>query len=128
MNQSNSSILYIDDSQDNRELLAFVFELQGFTVKSFESVETGFYQTKQENFSAVILDNKLGEMSGLEVCKEIRLADPLIPIIFYSGEARQSEIEKALLTGANAYFVKPLDFNKLSETVVKLIQETQVVS
>lgn len=127
MSQSNPTILYIDDNQDNRELLAFAFELQGLIVKSVESVEEGFYQFNQENFSAVILDNKLGKISGLDVCKEIRMADPVIPIIFYSGEARQSEIEKALLAGANAYFVKPLDFSNLTETVARLVQETQVI-
>jgi len=125
MNQSKAAILCVDDNRDNCELLTFVFESRGFEVKTCQTISEGFFQAKQRNFSAIILDNRFGETTSLEVCREIRFFDPITPIVFYSGEARQSEIEKALAAGANAYLIKPSGFEELTETVIKLIEEAQ---
>lgn len=119
------AILCIDDNQDNRDLLTFVFEDQGFSVSAFDSITESLLQAKNGNFRAIILDNRLGEKSGLDVCREIRWNDRMTPIIFYSGEVRQSEIDKALAAGANEYLIKPNDFDKLTETVSRLIQNSQ---
>jgi two-component system response regulator RegA len=126
MNNSNPTLLCVDDNRDNCELLAFVFKQAGFEVKTCQTISEGLYQAKQRNYSAIILDNHFGETSSLEVCREIRWFDPVTPIVFYSGEVRQSEIEKALNAGANSYLIKPNDFDKLSDTVIKLIREVEI--
>jgi DNA-binding response OmpR family regulator len=82
----------------------------------------------EEKFLAFILDNWFEGTSGVDICKEIRSFDTDTPIIFCSGEARQSEINKALAAGANAYLVKPIDFEALTVTVTKLIQEQKELS
>lgn len=128
MNQSSSAILCVDDDRDNRELLAFVFEQEGFEVKTCGTISDCLFQAKETIFSAIVLDNHFRKTNGVEICREIRWFDPITPIIFYSGEARQSEIEKALAAGANAYLVKPKDFERLTETVSKLIKERRAGS
>jgi DNA-binding response OmpR family regulator len=76
----------------------------------------------EEKFLAFILDNWFEGTSGVDICKEIRSFDLNTPIIFCSGEARRFEIDKALAAGANAYLVKPIDFEELTETVTKLVR------
>jgi OmpR-family two-component system manganese-sensing response regulator len=84
-------------------------------------------EVKKNRFSAIVLDYYLGSQCSLEVCQEIRSNSIKTPIIFYSGEARKEEIRKAMANCADAFLIKPLDFTKLTETVNKLIEESQTV-
>jgi DNA-binding response OmpR family regulator len=61
----------------------------------------------------------------LEVSRQIRTFDKTIPIIFLSGETRQSEVDKAMGTGASAYLIKPNDFEKLPATIAELIEKSK---
>lgn len=128
MKQPNFAILCIDDDKDNCDLLTFLFEQEGFEVQTCETIAEGLFQAKQRTFGAIILDNYLGKTNGPEICREIRWFDPVTPIIFYSGEARQTEIDKALAAGANAYLVKPNDFGKLTVTISELIRDRRASS
>jgi CheY-like chemotaxis protein len=125
MEQSKYTILCVDDNQDNLDLIKFVFEQKGFAAVACDSLDECLFRIRQNRFDAIILDNRFGNATSLEICEEIRIYNPHTPIIFYSGEARPAEIEKALKAGANAYLVKPNDFDKLTETVVRYIQATQ---
>lgn len=122
MEQSKQPIFVCDDNTDSCELIKMVFQLKGYEVISCDNLEECLIQARQKNFQAIILDNRFSQTSSLEVSRQIRSFDSTIPIIFFSGEARQSEIDKALATGANAYLVKPNDFQKLTETVISLIE------
>ena len=125
MKSAKPTILCVDDNDDNLELLAFIFEDKGFEVITCTSLDDCLSQTRRNRFSAIILDNRFGEETSLETCKEIRSENPKTPIIFYSGEAREAEIQKALDECGDAYLVKPLDLEKLPELADKLIVESQ---
>lgn len=64
-------------------------------------------------------------MTGREVCRKIREFDKTIPIVFFSAEAREKEIRKALADGANDYLTKPMDFEMVAETVIRLIKNNK---
>lgn len=122
MEQTNRTVFVCDDNSDSCELIKFAFQLEGYKVTSCDNLDECLSQTRQNNFEAVILDNRFGQVSSLDACREIRGFSQSVPIIFYSGEARASEIEKALQAGADAYLVKPNDFERLTETVINLIE------
>lgn len=124
MEQSNISILCIEDDSDTCNLIEFVFKQEGCSIKTCERSEC-LDLIHKETFTAIILDNYFGEMSGVEICREIRKFDRRTPIVFFSGEVRQVEIDKAMKAGGNAYLIKPNDFEKLVKTTVKLISESQ---
>ncbi|HEX8367446.1 MAG TPA: response regulator [Pyrinomonadaceae bacterium] len=125
MQPSKYTILCVDDDKDNLELLTFVFEHADFEVLSCDSLDECLHHARNKNLDAIILDNRFGNQTSLEVCQEIRDFNPTLPIIFYSGEAREIEIHKVLTACADAYLVKPNDFEKLTQTVVNLIEEAQ---
>ncbi len=122
MEKTKKTIFCVDDDTDTCELVEFVFRQKGYEVETCENLEECLEKIEENDFAAIILDNHFGNRSSLEVCQEIRAFDSTIPIVFFSGEARPSEIEKALASGANAYLTKPNDFEKLSEMVIKLIK------
>lgn len=122
MEQLKQTVFVCDDNADSCELIKMVFQLEGYEVASCDNLDDCLSQARQNNFNAIILDNRFGQVSSLEACREIREFNQSVPIIFYSGEARASEIDKALKAGANAYLVKPNDFERLTETVINLIK------
>ena len=125
MNAQKPNILCVDDDKDSLDLLTFVFKSEGFEVTACDSLEECLSQIRQKHFSVIVLDNRFGNGTSIEVCNELRSYNHYTPIVFYSGEARQSEIDKALECG-NAYLIKPIGFDKLADTVKNLIQETPV--
>ena len=125
MQTSKYTILCVDDDKDNLDLLTFVFEDADFEVLSCDSLDECLTHARNKKLDAIILDNRFGNQSSLETCEEIRAFNPEIPIVFYSGEAREIEIHKVLKACADAYLIKPNDFEKLTQTVVKLIEETE---
>jgi len=120
MENPNKKILCIDDNNDTCEMVKLVFEHIGFEVVTSASADEGLLHARRGGFRAIILDNRFDKITGVEVCREVRSFDSTTPIVFLSGEARPNEIEKALAAGANAYLVKPQDFEKLEQTVIDL--------
>jgi OmpR-family two-component system manganese-sensing response regulator len=118
-------ILCVEDDADNLEVMKYLFESENFEVTACDNLDDCLEEVKKNRFSAIVLDYYLGNESSLEVCEEIRSNSLKTPIIFYSGEARKEEIQKAMEHCADAFLVKPLDFSKLTSTVNKLIQETE---
>ena len=118
------SVLCIEDDEDTCLLMRFVFEQEGFQVETC-SVEDCLKVIQKQSFSAIILDNYFGHLSGVEICREIRKLHPVTPIVFFSGEVRPTEKEKALAAGGNAYLIKPDDFEKLIETTLRCIKEAR---
>jgi DNA-binding response OmpR family regulator len=115
------TILYVEDNQDDCDLLAFVLGKEGFQVICCQTAQEGLRLAGQGGFSAIILDCRLRDASGIEVCRQIRTDDSETPIIFYSASAYPKDIGAGLQAGANDYLVKPNDFGKIVEVLRRLI-------
>ena len=124
MTELKTKILCIEDDEDTCDLINFVFKQEGYEVESCSQTDC-LKIIHEDTFSAIILDNYFHGVTGIEICRQIRSFDQTTPVIFFSGEARQSEIEKSMAAGANAYLIKPNDFEKLTETVNKFIKTTE---
>lgn len=117
----SKTILCVEDDKDSCELLQFVLGAEGFDVISCSTSEEGLKLAEENNFSAIILDHRLAEISGVEICRRIRTYNKQTPIIFYSASAFSKDREAGLAAGANDYLVKPLDFERIAETVKRLV-------
>lgn len=61
----------------------------------------------REKFDLYVLDKRLPDGSGLDLCRRLNEATPGVPIIFYSGDAYELHRQEGLKAGANAYVTKP---------------------
>lgn len=125
MQSDKFSILCVESYADTLELLTVIFEEKGYDVTACGSMNDCLPLVYKSNFDAIVLDNLIGGIKSLDVSRKIREYDKKIPIVFFSAEVRKKEIEKAMETGANAYLIKPADFDDLINTVTKLIQDNQ---
>jgi DNA-binding response OmpR family regulator len=121
-------ILCVEDDKDSCELLDFILSGEGFEVVSCSTSQEGLHLAKQGGFSAIVLDYCLPEVSGLEICREIRTYDKQTPIIFYTASAYPKDKEEGLKAGANAYLVKPIDLEKIAKTITDLVSTSDKAS
>jgi len=93
-------ILVADDDQDSRELLQIFLQSSGFRVSITGSSAEALYLAGRERFDALILDNWMPNLTGLELCRHIRAFDPRTPILFCSGAISGSDIAAGMAGGA----------------------------
>ena len=118
-------ILCVEDDKDSRDVMIALLSEGGRKVVTASTPTEGLELAKGGGFTLIVLDNWYEKGSGVELCKQIRMFEPDLPIVFYSGAADQSEIRSGLAAGAQAYLIKPY-IEKLVSTVSQLIQKESV--
>lgn len=114
-------VLCVDANDDTRSLLTFLLEQAGYQVTGAGSVAEGLRLARGSSFSLYLLEQKLPDGTGLELCRRLRADDPLTPVLFFSTLAQARDRQAGIAAGAEAYLLKPNDLDRLPETVAELI-------
>lgn len=120
----NRRILCVDDDANIRDLITTMLGFSELEVMSVPDLGEALRLMEREQFSLYIIDGQLMGESGLTLCQQIRAVDRVTPIVIFSGQAYQSNIDAGLLAGANAYLVKP-GTAQLVAAVKRLLAGTQ---
>jgi DNA-binding response OmpR family regulator len=106
-------ILVIEDDHAVQKALKRLFEGEGFGVEIASSGTAGLERFRADPPTALVLDLRLPGMSGQDVCREIKQADPSIPVVVLS--AKSDVMDKVLLLemGADDYVTKPFSPREL---------------
>jgi DNA-binding NtrC family response regulator len=107
------NILIIDDDDFFNASLSDFLSQKGFKVQVALSGKQGIENFETEPGSLVLLDQKLPDMSGVEVCKKILEINPATKIIFMSAYASIPYAVEAMLAGAFYYLSKPFELEEL---------------
>jgi DNA-binding response OmpR family regulator len=128
MGEDSVKILVIEDEPLVRESLKDNLETEGYTVAACENGIVGLEAFKVEKPSLVILDVMMPGMDGLEVCRQIRLTAPTIPVIMLT--AKSAEIDKVvgLEIGADDYLTKPFGMRELFARVKALLRRAAAMA
>src|SRR5215207_8922643 len=121
---SQAAILHIEDDPANRYATGRILQREGFRVREAATGAEGLRLLREEP-DLVILDVKLPDLSGFEVCRRIK-ADPRtrsIPVLHLSAVlvATQHKVE-GLESGADGYLVHPVEPLELVATVRALLR------
>jgi two-component system, NarL family, nitrate/nitrite response regulator NarL len=116
-------ILIVDDDERFRASVSHLLERAGYTTVEAVTGEAALAAVHTERPALVLLDVSLPDVSGYEVCHELRdeLGEDL-PIIFVSGE-KVEPVDRAvgLLIGADDYVIKPFDSDEFLARVRRAI-------
>ena len=112
-------ILIVDDDQMNRELLEIVFQRAGYRVNHANSGAQALRAIDAEIPDLILLDVRLGEMSGYDICTQLKResATQAVPIILLSAADSPEEYQNAIDAGADAFFPKLHGWQRLLELV-----------
>jgi CheY-like chemotaxis protein len=116
-------ILIIDDDCDSYELMQFMLEQANasYQITGVSAPKEGLRLAAARRFDLYLLDYRMNDIDGVEVCRILRQTDTKTPIMFFTSEAHQSVRQEAMLAGANAYLIKPDDLKELTGTVKRLL-------
>ena len=128
INDGKRAILVVDDAEDCIATLDMALQtLPGVVVQSASSAEAALARLSDgSNFSAVITDVNLPEMTGLELVARLRNEPRFrsLPILVMSADPDPSTPARALGLGANAYFAKPFSPSAMRKKLEELIHAT----
>jgi DNA-binding response OmpR family regulator len=110
-------ILIVEDEAGIIQFLQQGLEEEGYRITSASDGLKGFELIQKENFNLILLDWMLPKMTGLELCKAIRLKDTTTPILFLTAKDTIQETIEGLKAGANDYIKKPFSFDELLERI-----------
>lgn len=118
-------ILVIEDDRSVRKALTQLFETEGYSVEAVTDGAAGLSAFRAASPALVVLDLKLPQVTGREVCREIRKAAPALPIVVLS--ATTDEVDKVLLLelGADDYVTKPFSPKELLARVRVALRRSQ---
>jgi CheY-like chemotaxis protein len=107
-------ILVAEDDPDTRELVEIVLRRADFRVTVTDDPFMVVELLATCRFDALLLDNLMPKMNGIELCRVIRSVNQEILIFFCSGAVAESDKEAAFAAGAQGYITKPFEPHKLA--------------
>ena len=118
-------ILIVDDEQDICEILQYNLETEEYEVVTANSAEEAF-QLPLHEFSLILLDVMMGEMSGFQMARRLKdsPATAQIPIIFITALDGEDHLVKGLNIGADDYIAKPLSMKEVKARVRAVLRRT----
>lgn len=107
------SVLIIDDEREICNSISMILEYEGYIVDTTTSASEGLKKFSEQDFSVVLLDIQMPEMSGFEVLKKIKELKPSASVIIISAHGSVENAIKATRLGAFDFLEKPIDRDKL---------------
>ena len=110
-------ILIIEDEQDIAELIAVHMHELGLTPDKCHTGKLGLAEALSQDYQLVILDVMLPDMSGLDICRQLREAKPLQAIMMLTSRSSETDRVLGLELGADDYMAKPFSVRELQARV-----------
>jgi len=119
-------ILIIEDAKAIRMALEDDFKFEGYQVDSASTGPEGLEKAIDLNLDIIILDLMLPELSGLEICKELRKRNIGTPIIMLTAKSQEFDKVLGLELGADDYITKPFSPFELQARVKSLLRRSEI--
>ncbi|MFQ1702607.1 phosphate regulon transcriptional regulator PhoB [Loktanella agnita] len=112
-------VLVVEDEPAQREVLAYNLEAEGFRVSRAENGEEGLLCVDEDTPDVIVLDWMMPHLSGIEVCRRLKIKPDTraIPVIMLSARSEEVDKVRGLETGADDYVVKPYSVAELMARV-----------
>ncbi|MEM7721400.1 MAG: phosphate regulon transcriptional regulator PhoB [Pseudomonadota bacterium] len=108
-------VLVVEDEPAQREVLAYNIQAEGFQVVTAEAGDVALDMVKETPPDVIILDWMLPHVSGIEVCRQLKMSGDTarIPVIMLSARSEETDRVRGLETGADDYVTKPYSVAEL---------------
>ncbi|MGH1453709.1 MAG: phosphate regulon transcriptional regulator PhoB [Paracoccaceae bacterium] len=127
MATAQPTVLVVEDEPSQREVLAYNLEAEGFTVAQAENGEEALILVEEVAPDIIVLDWMLPNVSGIEVCRRLKMRAETrgVPVIMLSARSEEVDKVRGLETGADDYMVKPYSMVELLARVRAQLRRTR---
>ena len=125
MQKTNKRLLIVDDDKQIRELLSFDIMQSGYIVDTAIDGQEGLKKALENNYDLILLDVMMPKINGYDVCKNIRIAKPDVPILMLTAKGTIGDKTSGFDSGADDYLVKPFDIQEVLLRIRVLLRRNQ---
>jgi len=119
-------ILVVEDDEVIRMTLGDRLKSEGYSVDFAADGEAGLAKATQGSCDLVILDVMLPRKNGFDVCRDIRMAGVVVPVLMLTARGQVIDKILGLKIGADDYLTKPFDANELLARIEALLRRSKV--
>ena len=122
-------ILVVEDHHLNRRLADMFLTKLNCRQSFCENGEEAVKLVQQENFDLILMDINMPVMDGQTAMKAIRAMPnekSKIPIVAHSADASRENREQSIISGANAFMPKPVEFVSFQNVIMTLLKSTSL--
>ena len=120
MNKPSCRVLCVDDHRDTSDMLQMLLSEEDYQVHTAATVEEACSLATRTRYDLYVLDKRLPDGTGMELCETLLKLTPMVPCIFYTGDAYEMHRREAFAAGAAAFVAKP-DVEGLIDAVHQLL-------
>lgn len=122
MEKTLKKIMCVDDEEDIRDILSYMFENEGYEVITCSGGEEGLKKAVSFQPNLIVLDVMMPNVDGIETLKELKVSPDTnqIPVVFLTAKTLPSELEQLKKLEVLAVFTKPFDPLSLPKELLAL--------
>ncbi len=113
MQKNNKRLLIVDDDKQIRELLSFDISHSGYITDTAQDGQEGLKKALENNYDLILLDVMMPKMNGYDVCKNIRIAKPNVPVLLLTAKGTIEDKTQGFDCGADDYLIKPFEIQEV---------------
>jgi DNA-binding NtrC family response regulator len=121
-------ILVVDDEPAQRELVVGFLKKQAFDVVVAETGAKAVELFRQDSIDLILTDQKMPNMSGLDLLQAVRAINPEIPVILMTAFGSIEAAVSAIQGGATDYLIKPLNLNELLYRIRQVSDRYRIIA
>jgi len=121
------TILLVEDDRFFRDMFTNLLQAEGYQVETASCGNDGLEMLAKGQYSLVITDLVMPDISGLEILSRVRESHPTVDVIMVTGNANLESAILALKRGARDYLIKPVDPDEFKHSVSQCIQQRRLL-
>lgn len=125
MPATKARILHVDDHQDTRLLMSALLADCGYGVITAGSVSEALQLADEIAVDLYLLDIRLPDGTGVELCQKLRASHPQVPVIYYSAYGDPAAVQEALATCGDSYLRKPLSIDDIEQEIERVLEQAR---
>jgi two-component system response regulator RegX3 len=124
--QHRQRVLVVEDDENMRTLVADVCRRERYDLVEAATGELGLSMATADEPDIVLLDWVLPDMSGIDVCRELRRRGAICPILMLTGRTAKVDVVVGLQVGADDYITKPVDLHELAARLAAHLRRSRM--
>lgn len=121
-------ILWIDDEIELLKPHAMFLQKKGYDTQMINNATDALELIPTENFSAVLIDENMPGMGGLEALQKIKEIKPQLPIVMITKNEEEHIMEEAIGSHIADYLIKPVNPNQILLSLKKILDSTKIIT